>query len=148
MTVRVTGTLVLPPPDDAVTVTFDVPAGVPVGGGLPPELVVGGGDDESLPLQLNRPTNVRVAMKPTMPLNSRRFESRRRRSMPTGNRAIGVSSHANIVGGIFGARRATAPPLVPIVNVVLTGPPAGVTVGGLKEQLAPTGRPPQLKLTG
>ena len=52
VTVSVTGTPLLLEPEDAVTVTVEVPAGVPVAGGLPPEFVVGGGDDESLPLQL------------------------------------------------------------------------------------------------
>ena len=51
VTVSVTGTPLLLEPEVAVTVTFDVPAGVPEAGGLPPELT-GGGVDESLPLQL------------------------------------------------------------------------------------------------
>ena len=47
VTVKVTGTLLLPPPDEAVTVTVDVPAGVPVA------VVAGGG--ESLLVQLPTP---------------------------------------------------------------------------------------------
>jgi hypothetical protein len=51
VTVSLTGTPLLLEPEDAVTVTVEVPAGVPVAGGLPPELTAGG-VDESLPLQL------------------------------------------------------------------------------------------------
>jgi hypothetical protein len=72
VTVRVTGTLVLPPPEDAVTVTFDVLAGVPVAGDVPPVLLAGG--LESLLLQLNMPTSVSAATNPTAILNSRPCE--------------------------------------------------------------------------
>ena len=54
MTVSVIGTPVLPEPEDAVTVTVEAPAGVPVAGAPPPELT--GGVDESLLLQLTRAT--------------------------------------------------------------------------------------------
>jgi hypothetical protein len=50
VTVSVIGAPVLPEPEDAVTVTVEVPAGVPVAGTPPPELT--GGVDESLLLQL------------------------------------------------------------------------------------------------
>jgi hypothetical protein len=75
VTVNVTGTPVLLEPDVAVTVTVDVPAGVPVAGagGLPPEFVAGGGE-ESLPLQLNIPTSVNVAKKLTATLRNRRCD--------------------------------------------------------------------------
>jgi hypothetical protein len=52
------------------------------------------------------------------------------------------------VGELPGERSATGPPFVLIVTVVFTGPPAGVTVAGLKLQAAPTGKLPQLKPTG
>jgi hypothetical protein len=56
--------------------------------------------------------------------------------------------YANIVREPLGERSATGPPFVLIVNVVLIGPPAGVTLAGLNAQLAPTSKLPQLKLTG
>jgi hypothetical protein len=68
--------------------------------------------------------------------------------MPTGRRTKGISANVNIVGEVFGESSATGPPVVLIVNVVLTGPPFGVTVAGLKLQAAPCGKPPQAKLTG
>lgn len=57
------------------------------------------------------------------------------------------SSQANIVGEAPGSS-ATAPPFELIVRVGLIGPPAGVTEAGLKLQAAPTGKPPQLNVTG
>lgn len=52
VTVSVTGTPLLLEPEDAVTVTVEVPAGVPEAGGLPLLDPLDGGGDESLPLQL------------------------------------------------------------------------------------------------
>lgn len=65
------GTLVLPEPDEAVTVTFDVPAGVPLAGGVPLELSAGGGDEESLLLQLNIPTIASMTKQPEAMLRRR-----------------------------------------------------------------------------
>lgn len=45
------GTVLLPEADEAVTVTFELPAGVPVAGAPPLELFAGGAE-ESLLLQL------------------------------------------------------------------------------------------------
>ena len=150
VTVNVTGTPALLPPDEAATVTVEVPAGVPVAGGAAgglPELLAGGGE-ESLPLQLNIPTSVSVATNPSAILNSRRSDPWRRRSMPIGRRAKGVNANTNIADELVGERSAIAPPLVLMVRVVFTGPPDGVTVAGLKLHAAPCGKPPQLKLTG
>ena len=140
MTVSVIGTLVLLPPEEAVTLTVDVPAGVPVAGAPPP---AGGG--ESLPLQLA------IAITEVSSRAIQRVWASARRlyhNTPISISPNGVSAKANIVGDALGDNDATGPPLVVIVKVVLTGPPAGVTVGGLKLQAAPTGRLPQLKLTG
>lgn len=46
----------------------------------------------------------------------------------------------------FGCAAAEADPVV-IVRVVAAAPPAGVTVAGLKAQLAPAGRPEHAKVT-
>lgn len=53
-----------------------------------------------------------------------------------------------MVGELPGERSATGPPLVVIVNVVVIGAPAGVTVAGLKLQAAPCGKPEQLNVIG
>ncbi|BFU96456.1 MAG: hypothetical protein NTNFB02_31780 [Nitrospira sp.] len=143
---NVTGTPALPEPDVAVTVTVDVPAGVPVAGGAPPE-VFAGGADESPPLQLNRPASVTVTKQAAARLSMPSIPRRRARR-PTGIRPTGAKSQPNIVLEIPEGRRATGPPAVVMVNVVLIGPPAGVIVAGLNEQLAPTGNPPQPKVTG
>ncbi|MEX5215814.1 MAG: hypothetical protein NW703_16865 [Nitrospiraceae bacterium] len=71
VTVKVTGTPVLLEPDVPVTVTFEVPAGVPVAGVPPPELVAGG---ESLLLQLMVPTTA-SAITPAAAMRSVRCES-------------------------------------------------------------------------
>ena len=146
VTVSETGTPVLLDPDVAVTVTLEVPAGVPVAGVPPPEFVAG--VVESLLLQLSSPT-IAATIKQTvtrpiswLPCFFRPI------SNPTGTSAMGASTDASRLEEGTVDTEATAPPLVLIVNVVLTGPPAGVTVAGLKAQVAPTGRPPQLKLTG
>ena len=147
MTVSETGTPVVLDPDVAVTVTVEVPAGVPVAGAPPPEFVAGG-VVESLLLQLSSPTiAARIKQPVTRPISWLPCFFRPI-SNPTGTSAMGASMDASRLeeGTVDG--EATAPPLVLIVNVGVTGPPAGVTVAGLKAQVAPTGRPPQLKLTG
>ncbi|SLM48965.1 protein of unknown function [Nitrospira japonica] len=50
VTFNVSGALLFPEADEAVTVTFEEPAGVPVAGAPPVELS-GGGEEESLPPQ-------------------------------------------------------------------------------------------------
>lgn len=140
-----TGTLLLPEPEEAVTETVEVPAGVPVAaGGPPPELVAAGGG-ESLLLQLAIPIReIRHTAIHRLCASARRLYHNR----PISIRPTGVNAYANIVGEAPGENSATGPPLVVSVKVVFTGPPAGVTVAGLKLQAAPTGKFPQLKLTG
>ena len=143
MTVSVIGTPVLPEPEDAVTVTVEVPAGVPVAGTPPPELT--GGVDESLLLQpASAITKTRSNPVHRLWLSARCLYHR----PPISISPKGVNAYANIVGDVPGDSSATGPPFVLIVSTVLTGPPAGVTLGGAKLQLAPVGNPEQLKLTG
>ena len=68
--------------------------------------------------------------------------------MPTGIKTNDAMREANMVDESLGKSIATDPPLVLIVSVVSMGPPAGVTLAGLKLQLAPVGNPEQAKFTG
>jgi len=143
----VIGTPLLLEPEIAIAVTVEVPDGVPVAAGPPPELTAGG-VDESLLLQLSIPIRARATKQPEARLHRRPSDPRRRTRRPTGIRTNGVSREASIVGDACGDSSATGPPSVLSVSTVFTGPPFGVTVAGLKLQVAPTGKLPQLKLTG
>ncbi len=143
VTVSWTGTPLLLPPEEAVTVTVEVPAGVPVAGALPPELT--GGVDESLLLQLASAITRTKSHPVHRPWSSTR---RRYHSPPISISPKGVNVYANIVGELPGDNKATGPPSVLIVRVVFTGPPAGVTVAGLNLHAVPVGNPEQAKLTG
>ena len=69
MTVSERGTPILLGPDVPVTVTLEVPAGVPMAGVPPPEFVAGG--VESLLLQLSSPTIAARIKQPVMrPISS------------------------------------------------------------------------------
>lgn len=140
-----TGTPVLPAEELAVTLTVDVPAGVPVAA-PPPEFVAG--VDESLPPQLSSPATASMITQPERRLKRPRPVPLRRMRKPAGNSTIGANRAANIVAGGPEGRDATGPPFVVMVRTVLMGPPAGVTLGGLKLQAAPGGRLPHAKLTG
>jgi len=145
VTFSVTGTVLLPEPDVAVTVTVEVLAGVPLAVVPLLELVAGGGV-ESLLLQLSMPTTASVIKQPEARLSRSLLIPRLRVRGPTGSRTTGTNREANIIIDDTGDRDATGPPFVLIVNVVLTVP-GGVTVGGLKLQAAPAGKPPQLNVT-
>ena len=126
-----------PVPEVAVTVTVLVPAGVPVAGGgatVPPL--------SPPPQPAGKPASSTKASTHN-PVDSPARPPRRRRRTNTGSTGS-AAANANANGGEY---IETAPPSVPILSVVVTALPAGVTLAGVKVQLAFLGNPVQAKLT-
>lgn len=136
-----------PVPEVAVTVTLEVPAGVPDPPDVPPEF-----ESEEPPPHAATVHKIDSA-------NALLHFMRRRTSIDGWPRTMRVASSSKDANAystpvlVFGlvepplAAVATAPPLVLTVSVVLAASLEGVTLAGEKLQLAPAGSPEQLKVT-
>lgn len=122
-------------PDVALTVTLNVPGGVPV-------VVCGGLEPPP------QETMKRSASKPTAEAITRVTGFLRRAEPPS--RIIPTNPKLLIAARVAppsGCEEATERAVVEIVSVVLVALPLGVSVGGLKVQLEAAGNPAQAKLT-
>jgi hypothetical protein len=119
-------------PDVAVTVTLNVPGGVPdtvvVGWGLPPQ--------EAIPITIPK-------AKSSMPAKRKRLRvGTPRKTIPRNP----IPVRAAMVWTFTVPAEAVVRAVVAMVSVVLVALPFGVNVAGLKEQLEADGNPEQAKL--
>lgn len=131
LTVRKIGTVCWIAPDEAVTVTVEVTSG----------------GDEPLPLLPVPLPQPKVKPNPMSPKTASINNGvPRRLRQPNRNRVAATAVIGN--NGPESEREAADCASAEMVSWAVAAPPEGVTVAGLKEHVAPAGRPEQAKLTG